>query len=251
MAIGDDAAADGMDLVPANGATGSPGKVKQGWQEINRTRDYIAQKVTAAKAWVTANFLTSSEAAAAGVATASKLVRYKSNTRVTVSSPIEITDAVNKQYCDANEFDGGTVSGQILVPNAYGASSGYTVSYINSDGRISKGVSSERYKENIALLDPATLGEIFPDLYSFRMIGGDGSQRVGWIAERLAEHPDLLPFVVFATEPVMEEVDGREVATTRLRVDEDGNPVPESIDFISLMQAQLASLDARLRVLEG
>lgn len=42
MAIGDDATAAGYPLVPASGATGSAGKTKQGWQEINRTRDFIA-----------------------------------------------------------------------------------------------------------------------------------------------------------------------------------------------------------------
>lgn len=40
MAIGDDALAAGYALVPN---TGDPGKVKLGAQEINRTRDYIAQ----------------------------------------------------------------------------------------------------------------------------------------------------------------------------------------------------------------
>lgn len=43
MAIGDDAAAAGMELVPSSGATGSAGRVRQGWQQINKTRDYIAQ----------------------------------------------------------------------------------------------------------------------------------------------------------------------------------------------------------------
>lgn len=40
MAIGDDATAAGYPLVPN---TGDPGKVKLGAQEINRTRDFIAQ----------------------------------------------------------------------------------------------------------------------------------------------------------------------------------------------------------------
>lgn len=40
MAIGDDATAAGYALVPN---TGDPGKVKLGAQEINRTRDYVAQ----------------------------------------------------------------------------------------------------------------------------------------------------------------------------------------------------------------
>lgn len=40
MAIGDDAKAKGYPLVPG---TGEQGKVKYGAQEINRTRDLIAQ----------------------------------------------------------------------------------------------------------------------------------------------------------------------------------------------------------------
>lgn len=40
MAIGDDAAAAGLPLVPG---TGDEGKVKLGAQEINRTRDFVAQ----------------------------------------------------------------------------------------------------------------------------------------------------------------------------------------------------------------
>lgn len=44
MAIGDDAVTAGYPLVPD---TGDPGRVKLGAQEINRTRDFIAQvKVT-------------------------------------------------------------------------------------------------------------------------------------------------------------------------------------------------------------
>jgi hypothetical protein len=40
MAIGDDATAAGFALVPN---TGDPGRVSLGAQEINRTRDYVAQ----------------------------------------------------------------------------------------------------------------------------------------------------------------------------------------------------------------
>jgi hypothetical protein len=43
MAIGDDAVAAGYPLVPD---TGDPGRVKLGAQEINRTRDYVAQVKT-------------------------------------------------------------------------------------------------------------------------------------------------------------------------------------------------------------
>lgn len=40
MAVGDDATAAGYALVPN---TGDPGRVKLGAQEINRTRDFVAQ----------------------------------------------------------------------------------------------------------------------------------------------------------------------------------------------------------------
>ena len=40
MAVGDDAAASGYDLVPDSG---EDGRVRWGAREINRTRDYIAQ----------------------------------------------------------------------------------------------------------------------------------------------------------------------------------------------------------------
>lgn len=40
MAIGDDATSAGFPLVPS---TGEEGKVKYGWREINRTRDFVGQ----------------------------------------------------------------------------------------------------------------------------------------------------------------------------------------------------------------
>lgn len=43
MAIGDDARAAGFALVPS---TGEEGRVRWGYREINRTRDYIAQAKT-------------------------------------------------------------------------------------------------------------------------------------------------------------------------------------------------------------
>lgn len=42
MAIGDAAAAAGYPLVPDEGPDGTGGKVKEGYLEINRTRDFIA-----------------------------------------------------------------------------------------------------------------------------------------------------------------------------------------------------------------
>jgi len=70
MAIGDDATAAGYPLVPSSGAVGSPGKVRQGWQELNRTRDFIAQVKalipTSKAAYRTAGGITSGTLAPSG-----------------------------------------------------------------------------------------------------------------------------------------------------------------------------------------
>jgi hypothetical protein len=116
---------------------------------------------------------------------------------------------------------GGVVTGDIFLPNASPANVQYAVAYLNGDGRISRGASSERYKEQITEIDPADLGDIFPALHRFQMRDGDGTWRYGWIAERLAEHHDQAAFVVR---------------------DEDGRP--DSIDFIALLIAQNSQLIA-------
>lgn len=114
---------------------------------------------------------------------------------------------------------GGTITGSLFLPNAAPAASGYAVAYINSDGRVSRGASSERYKRHISEIDPASLGDIFPVLHRFQMRQGDGSWKYGWIAERLAESEDTEPFVVY-----------------------NDQGTPDSIDFIALLIAQNAQL---------
>lgn len=150
---------------------------------------------------------------------------------------------------------GDTMTGHLWLPNSTAATSGYTICYINGDGRVSRGASTERVKKDIRQWDPASLGDVFPDLYRFKMRTGDGSWTYGWIAERLHESPDLQPFVVYETEE-----DGKTLA-----VDSFGLPVPLSIDFISLLivqtsvlaqraesaEARLAALEARLEALEN
>ena len=121
------------------------------------------------------------------------------------------------------------VNGHVYTPNSTPATSGYTVAYINSDGRLARGASSERYKKYISDIDPAALGDIWPDLTRYQMRHGDGAWKYGYIAERLAEHPDQQPFVVYA--------------------DQDGTLVPESIDFIALLMAQNAQLHQHLDLL--
>lgn len=123
---------------------------------------------------------------------------------------------------------GDLMTGHLWLPNATPATSGYVAAYINGDGRVSKGASSERFKKFISRILPTSLGNIWPELHRFQMRTGDGTWKYGYIAERLAESDDLRPFVVY---------------------DSDGRP--ESIDFVALGIAQNAALNERVKALEA
>jgi hypothetical protein len=133
---------------------------------------------------------------------------------------------------------GGTTTstGDIFTPNATPAVSGYTICYLNSDGRVSKGSSSARYKVSIQPVDPASLGDLFPPLQSYEMQGDpEHTAHLGYIAEHLAGHPEQARFVVW-------QYDGDQLA-----VDDKGAFIPESIDFIGLLLSQTSQLNQRLK----
>lgn len=256
MATGDDATAAGMDVLTGNESANTIDT------EINKSRDYIAQRTAAvtpvakggtgatsavaarANLGVTAANLGITPSAAPGVVEPSKTVTYSAAGRIATNTPAAAGDAVNKAYADAPWnapvawMNSINIQGQLYALAATPATSGYTVAYLNSDGRLAKGASSERYKTDIALIDPASLGDIFPDLYSYRMAGGHDTPRVGWIAERLNESDTLRPFVVY--ERVTEYNAATDENTTRILTDDNGNPIPDSIDFIALLIAQNA-----------
>lgn len=239
MPIGDgtDATAGGMSVVLGTALRNTVHTL------ITATRDYIANGPAYWKSGVTVPLskgghgATTAAAArtnlgielgTADAATANKVPVYNASGQLTTVDPTLGGHAASKQYVDA--LTAGKVSagadvtfGQIYTPSSYAAVSGYTIAYINSDGRISKGASSERYKKYIRQVDPSELGDIFPDLHRFQMRSldgtGDGRWILGWIAERLAESADLERFVVY---------------------DHEGRP--DSIDFIQLLAAQTAQL---------
>lgn len=160
--------------------------------------------------------------AAPDFATASKVPVYNAAGQLTSVAP-----SLGGHVVPLSTLQGGhTCYGEIYLPNSSAAVSGYTIAYINSDGRISRGASSERYKKYIRAIEPAEVGDLFPQLHRFQMRSldgtGDGVWRYGYIAERLAEHPDQAVFVVY---------------------DRDGRP--DSIDFIGLLLAQVAQLHQR------
>lgn len=244
MALGDDALNAGMDIVlPTDDR-------RNGADEITRTRDYLAQRLAALGSAAQFN--------AAQSATPNTIPRRWADGTLTGPDPVSPGGYTPRQYVDAavtaaraytdskvGSVDlssrvaktGDTMTGNlgfdgshIIVPAAYAATASYTVAYINGDGRLSRGASSERYKKYISTIDPADLGDIWPDLVRYQMRSGDGEWKYGYIAERLAESDELHPFVVYR--------------------DIEGESLPDSIDFIALLIAQNAQLHQRLSLLE-
>lgn len=289
MATGDDAIAAGMANV--NGATTPANTIDT---EIMLTRDYIARGMGAV-ALPTANKVMKRDAfgrvqvAAPSAAGDAATKAYVDAVADSVAWPVEGTPATfppsahthNGLSQGAVTFGWNTglnawytpepmrtnsdciVAGHVYVPNAIAAVSGYTIAYIDATGRLAKGASSERFKDDIQPIDPASLGDLFPVLHTFVMKDDPGKmQRVGYIAERLDESDDLRRFVVYERTTLYEQVpvyqdeelvgyeNGAVIGSTRSR-DEAGNPIPESIDFVALLLAQVAQLHARVAELEG
>ena len=257
MAIGDDALAAGMRLTPGTVLANTIDS------EINRALDYIAQKTSAvmpvAKGGTGAttasgardNLGASNKASTTVVGSA---VGAAGHGLVAVEESSQtlkrVTGALNDGYIPStlggNRVIGGgltvgsdiaiggsgditgnaVVRGHVYVPNATNVISGYTVAYINSDGRLGRSPSSERYKKHISAIDPEALGDVWPVLTRYQMRQGDGSWKYGYIADRMAEHPDQEPFVVY-------DLDGR----------------PDSIDHIALLMVQNAQLHQAVQIL--
>lgn len=250
MANGDDALAAGMEILSGNEDR------REGYDEINKTRDYIASFFATVRTWAEGLFLPKADVYDGTGSVFGKVPRYDSVGRLITASPSANNQATPKSYVDnaiasipappapVQQFnDDGTTysvtgrhlraSGNILsttgtfyAGGATAATDGYTIAYLNSDGRLAKGASSERYKKHISSIDPTSLGDIWPALVRYQMRSGDGSWKYGYIAERLAESEDLAPFVVYA--------------------DLGTGPIPDSIDFIALLMAQNAQLKQQL-----
>jgi hypothetical protein len=271
MPTGDDAAAAGMALV--DGATVDAQTIDT---EINLTRDYIAQGKGATDA-ATASKVVKRDAAGrckmqgpivaldvankayVDAAVSAISLNWASITGKPSTFPpsahthdwVDITgepSLVTLTYL--NDRIGPSAS--VPIYSAGGpATSGYTIAYINGDNRISRGASSERYKTDIQTVDPLELGDIFPQLHQFAMKDDpDATPRLGYIAERLHESEDLQRFVIYKTEPVLDDP-GPVSGKRRLTLDDDGNPIPESIDFIALLLSQVAQMHDRIARLEG
>lgn len=229
-------AIDGMDEVP------NTAKVGEGAMEINKTRQYIADR-TAAVTPIAKGGTAGTTAAAArtnlgvpwdGTGSALKFTNPAFGVLsfeipglaypTSLASAASVDGKVNRS---GDTITGDlVVNGQIFIPNSYAVSGGYVSAWITSDGRIGKTASARRFKENIDEVDPLSLGDLFPELVEYSFIDGDGSRTLGYIADDM-EGTDAERFVTY---------------DSAMRV--------EAYDIIGLLLAQVANLNARLRAYE-
>jgi hypothetical protein len=242
MANGDIAAAAGIAIVPPTA------KVKMGYDEINRALDTIVtedNKIKAAVVPVAKGGTGSTTAPAARTAlgvTPQNIQAIENSgaywTKIGYNGvrlqwdvpgyvfPVELANLSDIAGGSYLPLSGGTVTGQIYLPNSTPASSGYTQAYINSDGRISRGASSRRYKRAIRNAR-GIVGMFIKPLREFILKADETDKmHVGYVAEELVGTP-LERFVVVVNGKV------------------------ESIDYIELLLAQVAELNARVKALEA
>lgn len=235
---GDDAIAAGLDVMDGSETwAGTNG----GWRGINKTRDLIVWALNAAKTYADGLVSAVSWSSITGKPTYVAAGSSQSAARAVIDAAAS-SHSHSAASISGGDFPGTAYgfAGDIFVADdifMYGgtvATSGWTVLYMNSDGRISVGASSQRYKDHI--VTAGDLGNLFAaPLREYRMKGGDGTNRVGYIAEELVG-TDMERFVVYGPED-------RKV---------EGSPiVVQSIDFIALLMAQNAQLHARLSALEA
>ena len=180
---------------------------RDGWRAINKTRDLIA---SLKNRFETENWPWSR--------ISGKPTTYppSGHTHSSISAGTGKSLGWNNDLDAWNTGNPVNFNGVVTLPNAGPATSGPVIAYIQSDGRLSKGTSSRRYKKDI--VDAPELGNVFPRLREFEFKGGDGVRVIGYIAEELLK-TDAARFVVY---------------------DADGNV--ESIDFIPLLLAQTAQI---------
>ncbi|KNY06870.1 hypothetical protein [Microbacterium sp. GCS4] len=270
---GADAVAAGMDLVPGGGYASDIDEY------INQTRDYIAQRTSTVTPVAKGGTGASTAAGARTNLDVNSKQEDADALKTRVVNLSSATNAVQLQWIGgrlrmiidasnvgdiANTVDvgakldaaGGTITGGLVVngnlvlPFAAPAVSGYTIAYINGDGRVSKGASSERYKKYISKIDPASLGDLFPGLWRFQMRTGDGTWKYGDIAERLAENPATEPFVVYNDQGQAESVDfigilNARVAQLHQTVEAQRAEIEELHTAVDLISQRLEAVEGR------
>ncbi len=214
---------------------------------INYVLDLVAQRTdvvapidkggtaatTAAGARTNLGLGSAATATASTAATEATVVMRGGGGRIAVGTPVDGNNAATKGYVDGAVGDrvsksGDTMSGNLFLPASTAATSGYTVAYINVDGRVSRGASTARYKKTIKRAPVIPDPFVVPIASYVMKEDPENVTRYGPIAEDLASNPVTAGFVVY-----------------------DAENRPESFDMISYLMAAVARLHARVAELEA
>lgn len=195
MAHGTDALNEGMDILD-----GTEDR-RDGWDQINKSRDYIAQFYNAVKTWVmdlVGDLGTASQYDANTSNVPDTVILRNQNGHSAVPSPTNSAHIANRGYVDSAVGNKATLGTDVTFGHIYTpagrstpVTTSYTAAWINGDGRIGASASSERYKDDI---QPYSA----PDLLQLRartfVMKGDPLQtvRLGLIAEEVNEIEPLL-----------------------------------------------------------
>lgn len=180
MANGDAAAAKGMDVV-----AGSADR-RLGYDEINKTRDYVAAEIDARTAAVAGKAAASHTHAAADVTSGTLATARIPNLNASIITAGTLSSARLPSTLEAN---GPTDSA--YARSATG-SSWYAV-WMNSSNQFMRNTSSCRYKVGIRPLELDTAAILALEPVTYHRKGqAEGTREIGLIAERCVEVPGLV-----------------------------------------------------------
>lgn len=167
MANGDAAIAAGMDVVAPTADR------RLGYDEINKTRDYLARRTsavtpianggtgatTAAAARANLGLGTAATADATWADLAGTVVQRGNDGQFLIPNPVYPRNAATKEYVDGAAasagngrlpLSGGVLSGDLWIPGMSAVTSGYVAMYRNGDGRLGISPSARQFKKDIA-----------------------------------------------------------------------------------------------------
>ncbi|MFB4348483.1 tail fiber domain-containing protein [Microbacterium sp. CR_7] len=223
---------------------------RNGWLAINKTRDWIVTKANAALA--AAKTYTDQKVGAISLAWTNitgKPTHFSSRSDIVTRPPGTggtVEDALNSTFNLAASkigSDGGTITGQLNMPNLGPVSNSYVAMYRNGDGRVGISPSARKFKKDIAdrtytLDDLRRIRVVEYRLRSWVFGDADAPLDVGVIAEELID-AGLSEFVVFDADDKPLSVHYERLALVTI------GALQDLADGVDLLTQRIEALEAR------